>query len=96
MLVVMGEGASEAQTEAVINRLVEMGFTVHRSTGVRHTVLGGVGPMDDFDPAVLEVLEGVKECHRIVSPYKLASRHWKPAGTVIKIGNVEISVYQVY
>ena len=59
MLVVMQEGASEAQTEAVIHRLVEMGFNVHRSTGVRHTVLGGVGPMDDFDPAVLEVLEGV-------------------------------------
>ena len=95
MLVVMQEGASEVQTEAVINRLVEMGFTVHRSTGVRHTVLGGVGPMDDFDPAVLEVFEGVKECHRIVSPYKLASRHWKPAGTVIKIGNVEIGGSQV-
>ncbi len=90
MLVVMQEGASEAQTETVINRLVEMGFTVHRSTGVRHTVLGGVGPMDDFDPASLEVMEGVKECHRIVSPYKLASRHFKPGGTVLKIGTVEI------
>lgn len=90
MLVVMQEGASEAQTEAVINRLVEMGFTVHRSTGVRHTVLGGVGPLDDFDPASLEVLEGVKECHRIVSPYKLASRGFKPAGTVVKIGQIEI------
>ena len=95
MLVVMQEGASEAQTEAVINRLVEMGFMVHRSTGVRHTVLGGVGPMDDFDPAVLEAFEGVKECHRIVSPYKLASRHWKPTGTVIKLGNVEIGGPQV-
>ncbi|MDQ2774217.1 MAG: 3-deoxy-7-phosphoheptulonate synthase [Acidobacteriota bacterium] len=90
MLVVMQEGASEAQTETVINRLVEMGFTVHRSTGVRHTVLGGVGPQEDFDPAVLEVIEGVKECHRIVSPYKLASRHFKPAGTIVKIGDVEI------
>ncbi len=90
MLVVMQEGASEIQTEAVIKRLVEMGFTVHRSTGVRHTVLGGVGPLDDFDPATLEVLEGVKECHRIVSPYKLASRHFKPAGTTIQIGNVSI------
>ncbi len=90
MLVVMQEGATEAQTETVINRLVEMGFTVHRSTGVRHTVLGGVGPIDDFEPAVLETMEGVKECHRIVSPYKLASRHFKPAGTVIKIGAVEI------
>jgi 3-deoxy-7-phosphoheptulonate synthase len=90
MLVVMQEGASEAQMEAVISRLVELGFTVHRSTGVRHTVLGGVGPQDDFDPAVLEVMAGVKECHRIVSPYKLASRHFNPAGTVIKVGDVQI------
>ena len=90
MLVVMQEGAPEAHTEAVINRLVEMGFTVHRSTGVRHTLLGGVGPIDDFDPAVLEVMTGVKECHRIVSPYKLASRHFRPDGTVVKIGQVEI------
>jgi 3-deoxy-7-phosphoheptulonate synthase len=90
MLVVMQEGATEAQTEAVINRLVDMGFMVHRSTGVRHTLLGGVGPIDDFDPATLEVMEGVKECHRIVSPYKLASRHFKPEGTVLKIDSVEI------
>ena len=86
----MQEGATEAQTETVIQRLVEMGFTVHRSTGVRHTVLGGVGPIDDFDPGALEVMEGVKECHRIVSTYKLASRHFKPGGTLLKIGSVEI------
>jgi 3-deoxy-7-phosphoheptulonate synthase len=90
MLVVMQEGATEAQTQAIIDRLVAMGFTVHRSTGVRHTVLGGVGPVEDFDPASFEVLEGVQECHRIVSPYKLASRHFRPGGTVLKIGNVEI------
>ncbi len=90
MLVVMQEGASEAQTENVINRLVEMGFTVHRSTGVMHTVLGGVGPVEHFDPADFEVMAGVKECHRIVSPYKLASRHFKPGGTIIKLRDVEI------
>jgi 3-deoxy-7-phosphoheptulonate synthase len=90
MLVVMQEGATEAQTEAVIDRLVEMGFTVHRSTGVRHTVLGGVGARDDFDPASLEILPGVKECHPIISPYKLASRHFNPAGSVIEIGRVAI------
>ncbi len=90
MLVVMQEGATEPQTEAVIARLVDMGFTVHRSTGVSHTVLGGVGPVGDFDPALFEVLEGVKECHRIVSAYKLASRHFNPAGTVIHVKNIEI------
>ena len=90
MLVVMQEGAEEAQVESVINRLVDMGFTVHRSTGVRHVVLGGVGPADDFDPADFEVMTGVKECHRIVSAYKLASRHFKPGGTVIQLGDVTI------
>jgi 3-deoxy-7-phosphoheptulonate synthase len=86
----MQEEAPEARIEAVINRLVEMGFTVHRSTGVRHTLLGGVGPIDDFDPAILEAMEGVKECHRIVSSYKLANRNFRPGGTVIRIGKVEI------
>ncbi len=35
-------------------------------------------------------MEGVKEAHRIVSPYKLASRSFRPDGTVIKVGGVEI------
>ncbi len=90
MLVVMQEGAAEPQIQRVIDRLVSLGFTVHRSTGVMHTVLGGVGPADAVDPAEFEVLEGVKECHRIVSPYKLASRHFRPGGTVVRIGAVEI------
>ena len=95
MLVVMQEGAAEAEIQAVIDRLVEMGFTVHRSTGVLHTVLGGVGPVDQVDPALFEAMEGVKECHRIVSPYKLASRHFRPQGTVVefdtpKTGKVQI------
>jgi 3-deoxy-7-phosphoheptulonate synthase len=90
MLVVMEEGAEESQIEKVIARLVSMGFTVHRSTGVTHTLLGGVGPVPDFDPVEFEVMEGVKECHRIVSPYKLASRHFRPQGTVVKVGAVEI------
>jgi 3-deoxy-7-phosphoheptulonate synthase len=95
MLVVMQEGADEPHIQKVIDRLVSMGFIVHRSSGVMHTVLGGVGPVNDFDPMEFEVMEGVKECHRIVSPYKLASRHFKPGGTVIKIGDVEIGGSQV-
>jgi 3-deoxy-7-phosphoheptulonate synthase len=90
MLVVMQEGASEAQIQAVIDRMVALGFTVHRSTGVVHTVLGGVGPAERVEPADLEVLEGVKEARRIMSPYKLASRHFRPAGTVVRAGQVEI------
>jgi 3-deoxy-7-phosphoheptulonate synthase len=90
MLVVMQQGATEHQVQKVTERLVEMGFDVHRSTGVIHTLLGGVGGKDDFDLAVFEQMEGVKEAHRIISPYKLVSRSFRPDGTVVKIRDVEI------
>src|ERR1039458_289230 len=85
MFVVMQQGATEEQIEAVISLMVEVGFDVHRSTGVIHTVLGGVGGKEEFDLAVFEVMEGVKEAHRIVSAYKLASRSFRPGGTMVKI-----------
>lgn len=88
MLIVMQQGATEPQIEAVVERLIELGFNVHRSTGVIHTLLGGVGGRDDFDLASFEVMEGVKEAHRIISPYKLASRTFRPQGTIVElIGN---------
>ncbi len=90
MLVVMQQGATEQQIQNVIDRLVELGFDVHRSTGVIHTLLGGVGGKDDFDLAIFEVMEGVKEAHRIISPYKLASRSFRPAGTVVRVRDVDI------
>src|SRR5690349_11910497 len=90
MFVVMQEGATEAQIEQVISKLVSLNFTVHRSTGIAHTVLGGVGPEDQVDPLEFEVLDGVKEAHRIMSPYKLASRSFLRGGTTIRIRDVEI------
>ncbi len=90
MVIVMQEGAEEAQIQTVIDRLVGLGFDVHRSTGVRHTLLGAVGAKVDFDTRDLEVMEGVHEVLRISAPYKLASRAFRPQGTIVEIGKVRI------
>ena len=90
MIVVMNEGASESQVQAVIDRLIRLDFNVHRSTGVAHTVLGGVGPEDAVDPAEIAVMPGVMDCRRIMSAYKLASRAFRPQGTLVRIGDIEI------
>src|SRR4029078_11097546 len=90
MVVVMQERASDAQIQSVIAKLIEMGFDVHRSTGALRTVLGAVGGLRQFDTALLEVLDGVQEVHRITEPYKLARRTFKPDNTVITIGDVRI------
>jgi 3-deoxy-7-phosphoheptulonate synthase len=89
MIVVMEEGASEEKISRVVDKLIQMGFDIHRSTGERHTVLGAVGGKP-ADPRELELLDGVKEVVRISSPYKLASRTFKPEDTIIKIKDVEI------
>src|SRR5580704_5331159 len=89
MVVVMQERASEAEIQAVIARLTEMGFDAHRSSGVSRTVIGAVGN-GVADPQLLELQNGVKEVLRISEPYKLASRTFKPDNTVITIGDVRI------
>jgi 3-deoxy-7-phosphoheptulonate synthase len=85
MVVVMQEGATEAQIQHVIDRLVGMGFDIHRSTGESHTVLGAVGVRADFDTRDVELLDGVREVMRITQPYKLASREFRPAGSVVEV-----------
>jgi len=86
MVIVMQQGASDGQIQHVIDRLIANGFNVHRSTGESHTVLGAVGVHRDFDHRDFELLEGVREVMRITQPYKLASRQFKPEGTVVDLG----------
>jgi 3-deoxy-7-phosphoheptulonate synthase len=87
MIVAMQESSSEDQIQHVIDQLVRMGFEVHRSTGARQTVLGGVGAPHDFDIREVEMMPGVQEAHRISSPYKLAGRNFRPEGTIVKFAN---------
>ena len=90
MVVVMKERTTDEQVQRVIAQLIEMGFDVHRSTGALKTVIGAVGGNRQFDPALIEVMDGVQEVHRITEPYKLASRSFKPQNSVITIGDVRI------
>src|SRR5216110_2285911 len=87
MIVAMQETASEEQIQVVVEHLMNMGFSVHRTTGERQTVLAAVGARVDFDTRNLEVLSGVEHVHRISAPYKLAGRSFRPQGTLISFPN---------
>jgi 3-deoxy-7-phosphoheptulonate synthase len=87
MIVAMQEGANDAQIQNVVEHLMRLGFSVHRTTGERQTVLAAVGARTDFDTRTLEVLDGVEHVHRISAPYKLAGRAFRPEGSIIQLGN---------
>jgi 3-deoxy-7-phosphoheptulonate synthase len=87
MIVAMQETATEEQIQVVIEHLMQMGFSVHRTTGERQSILAAVGARADFDTRNLEVLGGVEHVHRISAPYKLSGRAFRPEGTIVQFPN---------
>jgi 3-deoxy-7-phosphoheptulonate synthase len=91
MVIVMEHSASEEQVQKVIETLVEVGYDVHRSTGVNYTVLGAVGvPTRPLDPQQLELIPGVREVVKVSEPYKLVGRTFKPEDTVVDVAGVKV------
>jgi 3-deoxy-7-phosphoheptulonate synthase len=90
MLVIMEQNASERDIEAVIERMVTLGFDVHRSSGTMYTVLGGVGDTRKFEESEFKAMSGVREAIRITSRWKLAAKRANPQGTRVRIGAVEV------
>jgi 3-deoxy-7-phosphoheptulonate synthase len=91
MVIVMEQTATEEQVQKVIETLVDVGYDVHRSTGVSHTVVGAVGsPRRSVDPRALELIPGVREVVKITEPYKLVGRTFKAADTVVEVAGVPV------
>src|SRR6202011_4819373 len=87
MIVAMQGQATEENIQQVIERMVELGFNVHRTTGAAQTILAGVGTPEHFEVAEFKVLAGVYDAYRISSPYKLAGRSFRPEGTTVRFPN---------
>jgi 3-deoxy-7-phosphoheptulonate synthase len=87
MIVAMQDRATEEEIQAVVERMMDIGFNVHRTTGTVQTILAGVGTPGAFDHKDFEVFAGVAEVIRISSPYKLAGRSFRPEGTIVRFSN---------
>ncbi len=87
MIVAMQDQATEENIQKVIERMVELGFNVHRTTGAVQTILAGVGTPEHFEVTEFKVLPGVHDAYRISSPYKLAGRSFRPEGTTVTFPN---------
>lgn len=84
MVVVMEPDAPEDAIESVIAFLVNAGFDVHRSSGQTRTLLGVVGDVSENDIAVVKDLDWVADVVRVSEPYRLASRKFRQASTVVE------------
>jgi len=63
MIVAMQDKANDEQIQHVIERMVELGFNVHRTTGETQTILAGVGTPSHFEVTEFQVLAGVQQAY---------------------------------
>ncbi|MDP8943748.1 MAG: 3-deoxy-7-phosphoheptulonate synthase [Actinomycetota bacterium] len=91
MMIVMKEGATPEQIEAVIERVESVGARAHPSRGELVTVIGAVGDREHVANLELEGSPGVDHVVPILKPYKLASSQFKKGErTVLEIGGRRI------
>ncbi|MHC4505397.1 MAG: 3-deoxy-7-phosphoheptulonate synthase [Planctomycetota bacterium] len=87
MFVVMRQDATDADVERVVAKIGHLGFEPHVSRGVERTVIGVKGPRDRLDPGAFAGMDGVLQVVRVTAPHKLASREWRPADSVVEVGD---------
>jgi 3-deoxy-7-phosphoheptulonate synthase len=90
MMIIMQEGATEEQIAHVVARLEEVGASGHVSRGERVTVIGAIGDREEITSLPLEACPGVDRVVAILKPYKLVSREFHPADTVIDVRGVKV------
>ena len=77
MMIVMKEGATTDQVDAVVKRVESVGCSAHVSRGELLTVIGAIGDRDRVAGLGLEGAPGVDHLVPILKPYKLASAQFR-------------------
>ncbi len=90
MFVAMKPHATEAEFDAVIDKVRSLGLTPHPISGIERRVVAVVGNTGAVDPDDFAMLPGVAEALRVSQPFKLVSREVKEEDTVIDVDGVKV------
>ena len=89
MMIVMRDGSSDEQVQAVIDKLHDVGAEAHLSRGEFKTIIGAIGDRERISLIPFEALNGVDSVVPIMKPYKLVSREFRQEYSVVKVGPTE-------
>src|SRR5512140_3439078 len=90
MLVVMKPHATQAEVDAVVEKIRSLGLAAHPIPGAQRVAIGITGNKGGLEPGQFETLPGVAEAIRVSQPFKLVSREVKEEDTVIDVGGVPL------
>ncbi|UCG33883.1 MAG: 3-deoxy-7-phosphoheptulonate synthase [Phycisphaerales bacterium] len=90
LIVILKPGSTDETIDRVCGRIRELGLAPHIARGDLRTVIGAFGDEAVLKQDKLEQIDGVESVTPITKPYKLASRDFHAADTVIEVRNVKI------
>ncbi len=95
MIIVMKQNALPSQVERVTERVEELGLRTHLSQGEERTIIGIIGDERPVNLEMFERMDGVERVIRVLQPFRLASRDFRPEDTVIPLNGTLIGGRQV-
>src|SRR4030067_3366375 len=98
-IIVLKPRTSSKELGNIVKKLERMGFKANISKGTERTVIGVIGDtskITEEESSAFEVMRGVEKIHRIIKPFKLASRDFKARNTTIKIGRNTIGAKKIH
>jgi len=90
MLIVMHHSATREQIRAVQEAVEAMGLRAEPIPGSERTAIGVLGNQGYVDDATIRELSGVREVIHVSKPYKLVSRDFHPAPTIVDAAGVQV------
>ena len=91
MIVEMRTRATQKEIDSVVERAKSLNLDVQLNQGTDKTVVAILGSnTGQLSTDVFGVLPGVERVSRIMKPYKLASREFKPKNSIVSIDGVDI------
>jgi len=91
MIVEMRAGNTQEELDNVIERAESLGLKVQLNVGTDRTVVAILGSnTGQISTDLFAVLPGVESVTRIMKPYKLASREFRPKDSLVTIDGIEL------
>ncbi|HLB01195.1 MAG TPA: 3-deoxy-7-phosphoheptulonate synthase, partial [Bacteroidota bacterium] len=90
MIIICKGTATTQDIAAVIAKIESAGLKPHLSRGTERTIIGIIGDERQIRREAFLLMQGVENIIPVLKPYKMASREFHPAQTVVKVGDVEI------
>jgi 3-deoxy-7-phosphoheptulonate synthase len=86
MIIELKSKIESDQKQAIINRLIDVGYKSMEVNTQRSRYLVAIGKKE-FDIRTIGHMLGIADIHRVSDEYKLVSKKWKVAPTIIDLGD---------